>query len=151
MQASTEVDGLIVRKSAILDQEMNPRRSSIVVVVLAALIAAALPILVAIALLVAESRGRGLLSWPRFRWLVPPRQTSVGLPDDVKRVTFTWSLALIVVGVVQGVGAALVGLSVFDPVGFTVRLLGALLLEAVVYVFTQHHTPQSKVHDRAGE
>jgi hypothetical protein len=34
------------------------------------------------------------------------------------------------------------GLSVFDPVGFAVRMLGAMLLEVVVFVFLNRHDPR---------
>jgi hypothetical protein len=120
---------------------LNSYEISIPFVALTLLIASALPIVAAIVLLLSEVLGRGLLSSPRFRW-IRPQIGGVLHPDLVKRVTYTWSIALIVIGVLQAAGAVFMGLSVFDPVGFTVRLFGAMLLEVVVFLLLRRRGPR---------
>jgi len=124
------------------ERELNPDETSVPFMALALLIASALPIVAAIVLLLSEAFGRSLLSSLRFGWKVPPTSGWEFHPDRVTSVTYTWSIALIVIGVLQGAGAVFMGLSVFDPVGFAVRMLGAMLLEVVVFVFLNRHDPR---------
>ena len=124
------------------EQVLNHYKISIPFVALTSLIASALPIVAAIVLLLSETRGRRLLSSRRFSWILPPTFGEGLQPDLVKRATYTWSIALIVVGVLQAAGAVFMGLSVFDPLGFTVRLLGAMLLEVAVLLLLRRRGPR---------
>jgi hypothetical protein len=77
------------------------------------LVAALVPVLVALALL-----GSALVHRPLL---------------GRTRMTVVWGIGLLVIGGLQG-AAELAGLSLTDPVGIAARTLGALALEAVLYV-----------------
>ena len=96
-----------------------------------ALLAALLPVLVGLVLLVSP-----LLNTPLIARIGPylPGWTTVqsaSTPDSIRRVTIWSGLALIAVGILQGV-SELLGLSLFDPAGLAVRTLGSLILVAVI-------------------
>ena len=96
-----------------------------------ALLAALLPVLVGLVLLVSA-----LLNKPLIAKIGPylPGWTTVqraSTPDSIRRVTIWSGLALIAVGILQGV-SELMGLSLFDPAGLAVRTLGSLILVAVI-------------------
>jgi hypothetical protein len=99
----------------------------------ALVVGALLPVLVGLVLLASA-----LLHRPHFGRLVPrwpalARAVAVEGDGVVTRMTVAWGIGLLVIGGLQG-AAELVGLSIIDPVGVAVRTLGALALEAVLYV-----------------
>jgi hypothetical protein len=99
----------------------------------ALLVGAVVPVLVALVLL-----GSALLHRPLFarlvrRWPELAHAAAVEGHAVVTRVTVIWGIGLLVIGALQG-GAELAGLSLTDPVAILVRTLGALALEAVLYL-----------------
>ena len=99
----------------------------------ALLLGALLPVLVALVLLGSVLVRRPLFSRLRDRWPALDRAAAVEGRSVVTRMTLVWAIGLLVIGGLQGV-VELVGLSITDPVGIIVRTFGSLALEAVLYV-----------------
>jgi hypothetical protein len=99
----------------------------------ALLVGALVPVLVALVLL-----GSALLHRPLFarllrRWPALARAAAVEGHAVVTRMTVIWGIGLLVIGGLQG-AAELAGLSLTDPIGILLRAVGSLALEAVLYI-----------------
>jgi hypothetical protein len=99
----------------------------------ALLVGALLPVLVALVLLGSVLAQRPLFGRLVKRWPALARAVAAEGHGVVTRMTAVWVIGLLVIGGLQG-AAELFGLSITDPVGFVVRTLGSLALEAVLYL-----------------
>jgi hypothetical protein len=100
---------------------------------LALLVGALLPVLVALVLLCSALVNRPLFGRLVPRWPALAQAAAVDGRAVVRRMTVLWGIGLLVIGAVQG-AAELVGLSITDPGGIIVRTLGSLALEAVLSI-----------------
>jgi hypothetical protein len=103
-----------------------------------ALLTAILPVLVGLVLLVSAVLRKPLISTigPYVPCWATVSNTST--PDSVRRATVWSGIALIAVGILQGVGEIL-GLSLFDPAGLAIRTLGSVVLLLVIVIVTTRY------------
>jgi hypothetical protein len=99
----------------------------------ALIVGALLPVLVALVLLGSALFNRPLLGRVARRWPTLARAAAAEGRGLVTRMTVMWGIGLLVIGGLQGV-AELAGLSITDPVGIVVRTVGSLALEGVLYL-----------------
>jgi hypothetical protein len=111
----------------------SSKRPLSVWVVVAVIVGAVLPVLLALVLLGSALVHRPLLGRIVGRWPALARAAADEGSRVVTRLTVAWGIGLLAIGGLQGV-AELAGLSITDPVGFTVRTLGSLALEAVLFI-----------------
>ena len=111
----------------------SSKRSPSAWIVAAVIVGALLPVLVALVLLGSALVHRPLLGRLVGRWPALARAAAVERRRVVTRLTVAWGVGLLAIGGLQGV-AELAGLSITDPVGFTVRTLASLALEAVLFM-----------------
>ena len=113
------------------NRSQNHGLRTTVLAVCGALLAAILPVVVGLVLLASAMLNKQLMA--RIGPYLPGWTTvqSASTPDSIRRVTIWSGLALIAVGILQGV-SELLGLSLFDPAGLAVRTLGSLILVAVI-------------------
>jgi len=100
---------------------------------LALVVGALFPVVVALALLCSALVNRPLFGRLVRRWPALANAAAVDGRAVVTRVTVVWGIGLLVIGALQG-AAELAGLSITDPIGIIVRTLGSLALEAVLYI-----------------
>ena len=86
-----------------------------------ALVAALLPVVIALILL-------GSLVWGRP--LLGRRAT----PAVSRTVTSAWGVGLIVIGLLQGASAMVLGMSITDPTDLLIRTLVSVALEGLLFV-----------------
>jgi hypothetical protein len=100
-----------------------------------ALLTAILPVVVGLVLLASAMLNEPLLA--RIGPYLPGWTTvqSASRPDSIRRVTIWSGLALIAVGILQGV-SELLGLSLFDPARLAIRTVGSLVLISVIVIAT---------------
>ena len=129
----------------------SSKRSLSIRIVVAVIVGAVLPVLVALVLLGSALLNRPLLGRLVDRWPALARAAAVERRRVVTRLTVAWGVGLLAIGGLQGV-AELAGLSITDPVGFTVRTLGSLALEAVLFIASVAYlrTRRDRSIDRAG-
>ena len=86
-----------------------------------ALIAALMPLVVALILL-------GSLVWGR------PLLGRHGTPPAARTVTIAWGVGLLVIGLLQGASAMFLGMSVTDPTDLLIRTLVSVAYEGLLFV-----------------
>jgi hypothetical protein len=119
----------------------------------AALAASLLPAAFGLAFLVSVMARRPLFTalarhWP---WLTGGSldQPSPQARSALARATTVWGVVLLAVGIIQGIGAVLAGLSVTNPASVAIRTLFALVVLAALSAgtaasFRRHHAALSK-------
>ena len=110
----------------------SSKRSLSIRIVVAVIVGALLPVLVALVLLGSALLNRPLLGRVVRRWPALARAVTAEGRGVVTRMTVVWGIGLLAIGVLQG-AAELAGLSITDPVGIVVRTVGSLALEALLY------------------
>jgi hypothetical protein len=127
------------------------KRSLSAWIVVAVIVGALLPVLVALVLLGSALLHRPLLGRLIGRWPALARAAADEGSRVVTRLTVAWGIGLLAIGGLQGL-AELAGLSITDPVGFTVRTVGSLALEAVLFIASVAYlrTRRDRSIDRAG-
>jgi hypothetical protein len=99
----------------------RPPTSELAKWTLLALVAAVMPVVFALVLLGSVARRRPLLG-------------RRGARTVARTQTITWGVGLLIIGLLQGASAVLVGTSVTDPADFLIRTLASLALEGAIYV-----------------
>jgi len=106
-------------------------------VILTAAVAAVLPVLVGLALLLSVNNTRPILSRkPKWWWNPLSKWMDGTSPTVVRTVTIWWAVAFLAVGALQGASAVYANLSITNPVDALVRCAGALALEAAIVLVT---------------
>ena len=106
-------------------------------VILTAAVAAVLPVLVGLALLLSLNNTRPILSRkPKWWWNPLSKWLDGTSPTVVRTVTIWWAVAFLAVGALQGASAIYANLSITNPVDALVRCAGALALEAAIVLLT---------------
>ena len=106
-------------------------------VILTAAVAAVLPVLVGLALLLSLNNTRPILSRkPKWWWNPMSKWMDGTSPTVVRTVTIWWAVAFLAVGALQGASAVYANLSITNPVDALVRCAGALALEAAIVLLT---------------
>ena len=106
-------------------------------VILTAAVAAVLPVLVGLALLLSLNNTRPILSRKPKGWWNPLSKWLDGTsPPVVRTVTIWWAVAFLAVGALQGASAEYANLSITNPVDALVRCAGALALEGAIVLVT---------------
>ena len=101
--------------------------------ILGAIVASALPVLVGLFFLGSIRVQRPALGRRSWQWLLPPGAALRVDPGCLRRLTTIWAVAFIGIGLLQFVGAAVVGFSAFDPLGLALRSALALVCGVFVY------------------
>ena len=108
--------------------------------IVAAIIVAQLPIVFGLALLISALARRPLLAAALRRWPDPPRTAAAPGPGRLRsaatRLTVVWGIVLVVVGLVQGIGAVVAGLSITNPASLAIRTLFAMAVMALTAAAT---------------
>ena len=99
----------------------RPQRGTAARWLFLALVAALLPVVVALILL-------GSLVWGR------PLLGRRGAPAVARTMTIAWGVGLIVIGLLQGASAMFLGMSVTDPTDLLIRTLVSVALEGLLFV-----------------
>jgi hypothetical protein len=86
-----------------------------------AFVAALMPAVIAVILFGSVAWGRPLLG-------------RRGTPALARTVTIAWGVGLVVIGLVQGASAMLLGMSVTDPTDVLIRTLVSVALEGLLFV-----------------
>jgi hypothetical protein len=106
----------------------------------AAVAAALVPVVFGVAFLVSVLIHRPLVAVlaRRWRWLagVSLDMDSPGIQPALSRVTTVWGVVLLAVGILQGIGAMMAGLSITNPASVAVRTLFALAVLAAMSIGT---------------
>jgi hypothetical protein len=118
---------------AIFPRRKNQPRS--IIVFLTAIVAAILPMLVGVALLLSLVTDRPTLVREGQWWWNPARQFAGASDAVVRRITLWWGIAFLIVAALQGF-AVILGISITNPIGVLVRSLGALAVEAAFVTMT---------------
>ena len=106
-------------------------------VILTAAVAAVLPVLVGLALLLSLNNTRPILSRkPKWWWNPLSKWMDGTSPTVVRTVTIWWAVAFLAVGALQGASAIYANLSITNPVDALVRCAGALALEGAIVLVT---------------
>ena len=106
-------------------------------VILTAAVAAVLPVLVGLVLLLSVNSARPILSRKSKWWWNPLSKWMDGSsPTLVRSVTVWWAVAFLAVGALQGASAVFANLSITNPVDALVRSVGALVVEAAIVLVT---------------
>jgi hypothetical protein len=106
------------------------------IVVVTAIVAATLPVVVGVALLLSLITDRPTLARETRWWWNPLRVQLPRVTDAVvRRITAWWGVAFLIVGTLQGFAESL-GVSITNPIGLLVRSLGAFALEAAIAATT---------------
>jgi hypothetical protein len=113
--------------------ENKGQRVSLPAALLGAITATVLPVLVGLFFLGSLLVHRPALQSRTWLWLQPGRSGVTTDSRRVNRLTATWAIALVIIGLIQAIGAAVAGLSVFDPIGLAIRSAIALVCGALVY------------------
>jgi hypothetical protein len=106
----------------------------------AAVITASLPIVFGLVMLISAALHRPLVAsvlrrWPRLAGPIPPADPA-RLHAAAARLTIVWGIGLVIVGLLQGIGAVTAGLSVTNPASLAIRTLAALLILVVMAIRT---------------
>ena len=99
----------------------RPQRGTAARWLFLALVAALLPVVVALILL-------GSLVWGR------PLLGRHGAPAVARTMTIAWGVGLIVIGLLQGASAMVLGMSITDPTDLLIRTLVSVALEGLLFV-----------------
>jgi hypothetical protein len=99
----------------------RPSGSALVKWSLLALVAALMPVVVALVLFVSAARRRPLLG-------------RRGAPELAQRLTIIWGVGILVIGLLQGASAVFAGMSVTNPTDFLIRTVASLALVGALYV-----------------
>ena len=99
----------------------RPQRGTAARWLFLALVAALVPVVVALILLGSLVWGRPLLGRP-------------GAPAVARTMTIAWGVGLIVIGLLQGASAMVLGMSITDPTDLLIRTLVSVALEGLLFV-----------------
>jgi hypothetical protein len=113
--------------------ENDGKASPVLAVILGVIVASVVPVLVGLFFAVTIRVRRPALGQRSWQWLRPHGSALRADPEDLGRLTTIWSVALIGIGLLQFASAAVVGLSVFDPLGLAVRSALAVVCGALLY------------------
>jgi hypothetical protein len=113
--------------------ENDGKASALLAVILGVIVASVVPVLVGLFFIGSIRVLRPALGRRSWQWLRPPGAGARADPEHVSRLTTIWAVALIGIGLLQFVGAAVDGLSVLDPVGLAMRSALAVLCGALLY------------------
>ena len=113
--------------------ENDGNASPVLAVILGVMVASVVPVLVGPFFMGSIRVQRPALGRRSWQWLRPPGTGVRADPEHVSRLTTIWAVALIGIGLFQFVGAAVDGLSVFDPVGLAMRSALAVVFGALLY------------------
>jgi hypothetical protein len=106
----------------------------------AGIVASLVPVVFGIAFLVSVLIRRPLMAMLARRWPLlsggPLDQESPRIRSALPRVTTVWGVVLLAIGIVQGVGAMVAGLSITNPTSVAVRTFFALAVLMVMSVGT---------------
>jgi hypothetical protein len=106
----------------------------------AAIAASIVPVLFGIAFIASVVARRPLMATVIRRWPQlaggPLNQESPQAKLALSRLTIAWGVVMLATGILQGIGALTVGLSITDPASIAVRTLAALAMLAVLWAST---------------
>ena len=111
----------------------RPPASTVAGLTATAIVSAVIPVAAGLAFLISLAVRRPLIviAVRRWPWLTghPARQVS---HRTMTGLTAAWGIVMLAVGAIQGAGAITGGLTLTNPVSFTIRALIALAAEAVL-------------------
>jgi hypothetical protein len=125
----------------------RPTASMTVAALAAGIVASLLPIVFGAAFLVSVVIHRPLVAVLARRWPSlsggPLDQESPRIRSALSRITTVWGVVLLAVGILQGVGAIVAGLSITNPASAAVRTLFALAVLIVMTIGTAAYLRRS--------
>jgi hypothetical protein len=118
----------------------RPTASMTVAALAAGIVASLLPLVFGAAFLVSVVIHRPLVAMLARRWPSlsggPLDQESPRIRSALSRITTVWGVVLLAIGILQGVGAIVAGLSITNPASFAARTLFALAVLIVMSIGT---------------
>lgn len=106
----------------------------------AAVLIALLPVVFGLALLASALAHRPLMAAVLRRWSrltgTAPAPGPAWMRPAASRLTIVWGAVLLAVGLLQGIGAVAVGLSITDPASLAIRTLFALIVLVILSIST---------------
>lgn len=122
------------------DPARPPTASMTVAALAAGIVASLLPIVFGAVFLVSVVIHRPLVAMLARRWPSlsggPLDQESPRIRSALSRITTVWGVVLLAIGILQGVGAIVAGLSITNPLSVAVRTLFALAVLIVMSIGT---------------
>jgi hypothetical protein len=113
--------------------ENDGKASPVLAVILGVIVASVVPVLVGLFFAVTIRVHRPALGQRSWQWLRPHGSALRADPEYLRRLTTIWAVALSGIGLLQFASGAVVGLSVFDPLGLVVRSALAVVCGALLY------------------